>query len=65
MPLFICSKCGVIENTALCGYWWKDKKNPLCSECDPDLKKWHNKFPKKKWDGKLEVLNPPTKKGEK
>lgn len=38
----------------------------LCSECAPthfddgstsDWGKWHNHFPKKKWDGKAEVMN--------
>lgn len=49
MPVFICEKCGVIENTACCDYWsltssrisdfsWhKDlvayKGKALCSEC--------------------------------
>ena len=47
MPIFICDKCGVIENTACCSYWtlameqleWSEElkdykgKKHLCSEC--------------------------------
>lgn len=47
MPLFVCEKCGVIENTALSTYWsrrllkpevWDEEIRPyygkcLCSEC--------------------------------
>lgn len=46
MSLFICDKCGAIENTSL-GYYWipkKDNKPVLCSECFRG--KWHNKFKK-------------------
>ena len=48
MPLFKCSLCNCVENTALGFYWgatmssmndcWKDKNlngKPLCSECSP------------------------------
>lgn len=63
MPLFVCSKCNCIENTALCGYWFRkkeydDKTNkiikeepPLCSHCDPKFK-GHNRFPREKFDPK-------------
>jgi len=44
MSLFICSKCKCVENTALCNYWLKGKKPPLCSKCDPKIKKWHKRF---------------------
>jgi len=51
MPVFICNNCGCLENTALSQYAWqkyhKDLK-PVCSECDPDIGKWHGKFEKKK-----------------
>ena len=81
MSLFVCDKCGCVDNTALGRYWSKDdpllwgEDNlglALCTECAPttfadgspvnprimaDYGKWHNKFPKKKWDGKLEVIN--------
>lgn len=52
MPLFVCSKCQTIENTALCGYWWRGKKKPLCSLCDKEFKKWHNRFPREKFNPK-------------
>ena len=52
MPLFICAKCGCIENTALSTYWFRKEvkycdelkeyqDKPLCSECgmfDRDMK---------------------------
>lgn len=54
MPLYICTKCGVIDNTATGGnYWWEDnKKKVLCCECYTG--KWHGLFKKeyfnpKKW----------------
>lgn len=57
MPLFLCDNCGVIENTALSSYWWKDQSaevggRALCSECTPataggeKFGKWHGKFPR-------------------
>lgn len=76
MPLFVCDKCGCIENTALGRYWSKDMQDlweqdnlgmALCSECAPKTYrsgmptrftgKWHNNFPKKQWDGKIQVVN--------
>ena len=44
MGLFVCDKCGCVENTALGRYWSKDFPNmwdkdneglALCSECAP------------------------------
>lgn len=51
MPLFKCSKCGAIENTALGNYWIesRNKKPVLCSECGPEGK-WHGKFEKRDAD---------------
>lgn len=49
MSVYICEKCGCLENTAT-GPYWQNKLNnePLiCSECNTD--EWHNKFPKKHW----------------
>lgn len=49
MPLYECSKCHAVENTAMANYWWKvqhEKQPALCSECDPDIGKWHGEFPK-------------------
>lgn len=49
MSLFACECCGVVENTALCNYWLsKDKTEgqALCSQCDPNIGKWHGIFPR-------------------
>lgn len=54
MPLYRCTKCDVIENTALGGYWMQQmaahkagvKHEPLCSQCDPAIRQWHDKFPR-------------------
>jgi hypothetical protein len=48
MSLYVCSKCGVIENTALSSYWYNQEH--LCSECEPMIKKWHGIFPKEKFN---------------
>jgi hypothetical protein len=50
MPLFVCPKCGCIDNTALSGYW-TDKHlegidKPFCTLCKNG--KWHNHFPHEK-----------------
>lgn len=48
MSLFVCSQCGVIENTALTtGYWWNHCNGlpVLCSECKDG--KWHGVFPRR------------------
>lgn len=47
MPAFKCSKCGCVDNTALCGYWNRGKSLPLCSACDPNINKWHGAFDRK------------------
>lgn len=57
MPLFKCSKCGCVDNTALGNYWGLyacDGKPPLCSECDTGV--WHGRFPKKPHDPATEPL---------
>ena len=52
MPIFECSKCGCIENTACSRYWIREKTEPpLCSECDPKIGKWHNRWPKESAKG--------------
>jgi hypothetical protein len=50
MPLIVCSKCQAIDNTATGSNYWfiEDKSKVLCSECFRG--KWHNKFPKNKFD---------------
>ena len=54
MSIFRCSKCGCVENTATSNYWTRDGKPPLCSECDPEIKKWHGVFKKKSAIGYME-----------
>jgi len=52
MSVFICSKCAMMENTALSNFWTRDFAAPegsppqpaLCSQCDPSIGKWHNEF---------------------
>ena len=46
MSVFICSKCGCIENTASSSFWSRGDADPLCSECDPEIGKWHGLFEK-------------------
>ncbi len=49
MPLYECTQCHVVENTALTNFWFAtqmEKKPALCSECDPEIGTWHGKFPK-------------------
>ena len=56
MPIFQCDKCGCVESTVLCNYWWNsvhNKNPPLCSECDPEIGKWHGKFEKRSAKGML------------
>lgn len=51
MPLFECSKCKVVENTALGNFWsrvYREHQPPLCSECSEG--KWHDEFPKQTVD---------------
>lgn len=50
MSLYICTKCQVIENTALSSYWWNHQH--LCSKCDPDIGKWHGRFEREIFDPK-------------
>ena len=48
MPLFECSKCHAVENTATTQKFWWNRANDLpvlCSECGDG--KWHGIFPKK------------------
>lgn len=70
MPIFVCEKCGNIDNSATGHYWGKERfkfkdapdcdGKALCCECVPEFfddgsktgynGKWHNKFPKEKYD---------------
>lgn len=55
MPLFMCTKCACVENTACCSYWHNKShgKPLLCSECDPAIGKWHGVFEKRSAAGML------------
>jgi hypothetical protein len=46
MPLFECSECHSVDNTALTNWAWRDHqgKPPLCSACDPEIGTWHGRF---------------------
>lgn len=46
MPLFQCTQCGAIENTAL-GEWWgrTQRDRARCSECATGT--WHMRFEKR------------------
>ena len=50
MSVYICEKCGAIDNTAIGGYWRNciRKEPKMCSECN--FGKWHGEFPKNYWD---------------
>jgi hypothetical protein len=53
MPLFACSSCDAIDNTAISEYWSQQfdahdagvKFEPKCSECHTGT--WHGEFPKR------------------
>jgi hypothetical protein len=72
MPLFECSKCHCYENTALSNWavrYLHAPKNaagvkvvqpPLCSECDPEIGKWHDEFPKIPAAGMLRERHDPN-----
>lgn len=54
MSLFVCQECRTIENTALCSFWLRTqltKDRALCSACDPEIRKWHNRFPRVTYNG--------------
>ena len=56
MPLFQCSKCGCVENTAPSNYAVRERGSPaLCSECDPEIGKWHGMFPKRSAKGMIKA----------
>lgn len=61
MPLFECTKCGTVDNTAMGGYWCStlsetnEMYSPaLCVECKDGT--WHGEFPKQKLTGTDMVL---------
>ena len=54
MSLFACGNCLCVENTATSNYWQDShEKRPLCSECDPEIRDWHNHFAKRSAVGML------------
>lgn len=47
MSLFRCEECGVVENTATSHYWFREQQadsRALCSQCDPEIGRWHGIF---------------------
>lgn len=68
MSLFVCAKCGCIENTALGHYWcrnniewfeWPEdlaefKGRALCSECMPQYYKNGTRHSNGEWHGRFE-----------
>lgn len=57
MSVFKCSECGCKENTATSRFrvFVSEDKPALCSECDPVIGKWHNRFKKQPF---TEPFNP-------
>lgn len=59
MPLYMCSQCGTVDNTALGGFWRQqlsalstgESHKPLCSACDPTIAKWHGEWTQKSAEG--------------
>ena len=53
MALFPCSKCGCVEDTALCHFWSARLRQmpTVCSGCDPTIGKWHGEFPQEPAEG--------------
>ncbi|HLH92043.1 MAG TPA: hypothetical protein VKX28_26725 [Xanthobacteraceae bacterium] len=63
MPLFMCTKCGCVDNTALAEYWNQERDwlaatanavarprfEPQCSQCLTS--RWHGQFPRKLAEG--------------
>jgi len=46
MPLFACTQCLCVENTAVSNYWRDtcEDKAPVCSQCDLEIGAWHGRF---------------------
>ena len=54
MSVFKCGECGCKENTAysLAHVQMADDVDKLlCSECNPKIGKWHNRFKKRPFEG--------------
>jgi hypothetical protein len=50
VSLFVCDKCRCIENTATSRFWRRGDGPALCSQCDPEIGKWHGCFPRLEYD---------------
>jgi hypothetical protein len=52
-PLFSCSRCNCVEDTALCHYWSARlrQNSAVCSACDPTIGRWHGEFPRQSDQG--------------
>lgn len=57
MSLFVCDECETVENTALAGvfgYWCRGADGrdgkARCSNCNPEVGKWHGFFPRETYD---------------
>jgi hypothetical protein len=67
VSVFVCDECGCIDNTALTNYWSRNMKRPggrggkaLCSECDPDIGRWHGRFDRRPYDPEVDApINRP------
>ena len=67
--MFECAnkKCKAYENTALSGAMAQKIngiKEPFCSACNPDIGKWHGKFPKLTLEEHQDPANAPLFKNE-
>jgi hypothetical protein len=56
MPLFKCTGCGCIDNTACGGNYWLEPLNAKCSECFTG--KWEAPFPKETPEQKGLIVDP-------
>jgi hypothetical protein len=57
VSLFVCSDCQTVENTALCGFWFRpEHSHAQCSACDPAIGAWHGIFERVKYDGTQRVF---------
>ena len=50
MSLFVCDECRCVENTATSKFWLRDGGPALCSECDPQMGRWHGLFDRREYD---------------
>lgn len=54
MSIFRCEGCRCMENTATSNFWTRTTlQPPLCSACDPEIGRWHGRFPRQPAAGML------------